>query len=83
MSGPNVTAGQFYDVVVKDLRDHPGMRDLRHHSSPGRLSGRRFPARTDALRNISPTAQIPINRSSCAKTRRLVLPQTPRVSRTA
>jgi Rap1a immunity proteins len=26
--GPNVTAGQFYDVVVKDLRDHPAMHDL-------------------------------------------------------
>ena len=45
MSGPNVTAGQFYDVVVKDLRDHPGMRDLPASFLAGAALGMAFPCK--------------------------------------
>jgi len=45
MSGPNITAGQFYDVVVKDLRDHPGMRDLPASFPAGAALGTAFPCK--------------------------------------
>ena len=43
--GPNVTAGQFYDVVVKDLRDHPAMRDLPASFFAGAALGLAFPCK--------------------------------------
>jgi Rap1a immunity proteins len=43
--GPNVTAGQFYDVVVKGLRDHPGMRDLPASFLAGAALGTAFPCK--------------------------------------
>ena len=43
--GPDVTAGQFYDVVVKDLRDHPGMRGLPASLLVGAALGTAFPCK--------------------------------------
>ena len=43
--GPDVTAGQFYDVVVKDLRDHPGMRGLPASFLAGAALGMAFPCK--------------------------------------
>ena len=42
---PNVTAGQFYDVAVKDLRDHPGMRGLPASLLAGAALGMAFPCK--------------------------------------
>ena len=42
---PNVTAGQFYDVVVKDLRDHPGVRGLPASLLIGTALGTAFPCK--------------------------------------
>ena len=42
---PDVTAGQFYDVVVKDLRDHPGMRGLPASFLAGAALGMAFPCK--------------------------------------
>jgi len=43
--GPNVTAGQVHDVVVKNLQEHPTMRNLPAAFLVGAALGVAFPCK--------------------------------------
>jgi Rap1a immunity proteins len=44
-AGPNVTAGQLHDVVVKNLQEHPAMRNLPAALLVGTALGVAFPCK--------------------------------------